>query len=87
MAGLLLAGVVRSLGFLTYVGYAIDSPLQVLILEGSNVHFAWRVQHGLCLYPDADHYPYVANLTSPVYFWVVGGLGRRWMPTWPACTR
>jgi hypothetical protein len=76
VAGLIVAGVVRSLGFLTYVGYTIGSPVQVLILEGSNVHFAWRAQQGLCVFPDADHYPYAVNLTGPVYFWVVGGLGR-----------
>jgi hypothetical protein len=75
-AGLLVAGALRSVSYLTYAAYTISSPRQVLVLEGSNVYFAWRAQQGLTLYPDANHYPYAANLTGPAYFWTVGQLGR-----------
>ena len=40
------------------------------------VHFAWRVQHGVPLYPDWKHYPHVANFYAPLNFVLVGSLGK-----------
>jgi hypothetical protein len=40
------------------------------------VHLAWRVEHGVRLYPDWRSYPHVANFYAPLNFLLVGGLGR-----------
>ena len=40
------------------------------------VHFAWRFQHGVELYPLWRPYPHVANFYAPLNFMIVGLLGR-----------
>ena len=76
VGGLVAAGAVRTVLFLVYVSYTLPSPFGAFVLEGTSSHFAWRVQHGLELYPAGDCYPYEVNFTAPVYSWLVGGIGR-----------
>lgn len=73
---LLLLGAARAGLFLAYAWWTIGSPLEAFHLESKMVHLAWRVQHGLVLYPDWRDGPYVANFFGPVYFVVVGAAGR-----------
>ena len=40
------------------------------------VHHAWRVLNGSALYPAWTSYPHVTNFFTPLYFWIVGSLGR-----------
>ena len=73
---LLLVGVLRCIVF---IGYAIDWSgflHETHPTEAKIVNLAWRVQAGLTLYPEWTRRPHVANFFSPVYFWLVGGLGR-----------
>lgn len=73
LAGLIL---IRAAVFLVYAYYTVLSPLQAYHLEGANVHFAWRFQHGLRLYPEASDGGLVdANLVGPCYFVVIGTIG------------
>ena len=62
--------------FAAYASTSVPSPWPTAHLEGASVHFAWRVQHGLDLYPNDADFPFVANLMGPCGFWLVGGLGR-----------
>jgi hypothetical protein len=62
-----------------FVGYATTwsaYPHETHPTEAKVVHLAWRVQFGVTLYPEWREYPHVANFFSPVYFWLVGGIGR-----------
>jgi hypothetical protein len=45
-------------------------------LEPKMVHLAWRVQHGVPLYPEWREHPHVANFFGPFYFLIVGMIGR-----------
>jgi hypothetical protein len=62
--------------FEEYVRLHIWSPYDTHHLEAAMVHLAWRVQHGVRLYPDWEHYPHVANFYSPLSFLAIGAVGR-----------
>ena len=75
--GLLAAiAVARAVAFLVYAGVRIALPAEVWHLEPKMVLLAWRVQHGHRFYPSWTDYPHVSNFFGPVYFAMVGGLGR-----------
>jgi hypothetical protein len=59
-----------------YVAVQSQSPFDAHYLESAMVHFAWRVQHGIRLYPDWESYPHVANFFSPLSFLIIGLIGR-----------
>jgi hypothetical protein len=71
----LTAGARASL-FLAYALLRLDSPVDVWPLESKMVHLAWRVQAGVRFYPGWEDYPHVSNFFGPVYFGVVGLIGR-----------
>lgn len=76
LLGLLLLAALAPLGaFLLYAFFQLPSPLETYHLEAKFVHFCWRVQHGLPLYPVWRSGPYVSNFFSPLYFLVVGSIG------------
>lgn len=66
----------RAVAFLVYVTIQIRTPAEAFYLEAHMVHLAWRVQQGITLYPPWRDGPYVTNVFGPVYFLVVGGIGR-----------
>lgn len=74
--GLLLATAATRM--LLYFCYALDItiPYEAFHLESKMILLAYRVQAGDTLYPDWQHYPHVANFFGPVYFVVVGLIGR-----------
>jgi hypothetical protein len=75
LVGVLLAmAVFRATLFVVYAALAVTSPDQPFYAEGANVHFAWRVEQGLPLYPDENVYPYTQNYMGPAYYAVVGSL-------------
>jgi hypothetical protein len=74
--GLLTVVAVRAAAYLLYVRWLFSFPLETHVLEATMVHHAWRVLSGSPLYPAWESYPHVANFFTPVYFWIVGGLGR-----------
>ena len=67
---------VRALAFGSYVVDRFPTPFEASFLEAKMVHLAWRVQHEVPLYPSWRTGPYVANFFGPVYFLIVGWLGR-----------
>lgn len=77
LIGLAGTALVRAALFLVYCGYTVSSPVQAYHLEGVNVHFAWRFQEGLRLYPDPHDGPAcIVNFVGPLYFMTVGTIGR-----------
>jgi hypothetical protein len=66
----------RAIYYLLYAGLTFSTPLEAYHLESQLVHLAWRVTAGLPLYPENWHFPHVTNIYAPLYFWIVGGLGR-----------
>ena len=75
--GILLAiGVTRAVLWLGIALVEIPAPDQPFGLEGVSVHFAWRAQHSLPLYPRQEGDSYTVNYMGPCYFWTVGGIGR-----------
>ncbi|MFO0956146.1 MAG: hypothetical protein U0800_01625 [Isosphaeraceae bacterium] len=74
----MIAASIRALLFFVYVGLMVPIGYEVHALEAKMVHLAWRVQHGVRLYPPWHDGPFVANFFGPVYFGLVGFLGR-WM--------
>jgi hypothetical protein len=73
---LLALGAVRAWLFLDYAYQRIPAAFEAFHLESKMVHLAWRVQAGVRLYPDWRSYPHVANFFAPLYYVVVGRLGR-----------
>jgi hypothetical protein len=73
---MLLAGLARAYCFLAYAFARIPARYEAFHLESKMVHLAWRAQACQRLYPDWTSYPYVANFFAPVYFLVVGAIGR-----------
>src|SRR5690242_5748800 len=69
-------GAARAVGYLAYALFTIPISYEIWYLEPKMVHLAWRVQAGVGLYPDWTAYPHVANFFGPVYFGLVGLLGR-----------
>ncbi len=76
VAGVIVLATVRAAGYLVYVVSIVAFPLEIQALEAVMVHHSWRVLTGLPLYPDWETYPHVTNFFTPMYFWLVGSLGR-----------
>ena len=76
LAVIFLLAVVRAVEYCGYVSVQSQSPFDAHYLESAMVHFAWRVQHGIRLYPDWESYPHVANFFSPLSFLIIGLVGR-----------
>ena len=76
LAVVFLLAVVRAVEYCGYVSVQSQSPFDAHYLESAMVHFAWRVQHGIRLYPDWESYPHVANFFSPLSFLIIGLVGR-----------
>lgn len=53
-----------------------SQPLEAYHLEGKMVHVAARTMAGALLYPDWRTADVEPNFYAPVYFWIVGRLGR-----------
>lgn len=66
----------RALLFVAYGILRVSWPLDVWDLESKMVLLAWRVQAGLWLYPEWHDYPHVSNFFGPIYFVLVGTIGR-----------
>ena len=74
---LLVCAALRALLFCVGAFFRLQTPLEAFNpLESKLVHLAWRAQHGVQLYPEWRDYPHVANFFGPVYFLVVGMIGR-----------
>jgi hypothetical protein len=73
---LLLLGLLRAGLFASYAILAIRSQVDCYHLEAKMVHLAWRAQAGVRLYPEWRDYPHVANFFAPLYFVLVGRIGR-----------
>jgi hypothetical protein len=73
---LFVLALVRAALYVAYVVDQISSPHDVHYLESAMVHLAWRVQHGVQLYPEWRHYPHVSNLFAPLSFVIIGSLGK-----------
>lgn len=76
VGALLAVGALRAVLFVVYAALAVGSPDPFYYLEGANVHFAWRVEQGLTLYPEEGVYPYTLNYMGPAYYAAVGHIGR-----------
>ncbi len=76
VAAVIALATARAVAYLFYVIWYVSFPLEVHALEAVMVHHAWRVQTGSPLYPAWDSYPHVTNFFAPMYFWIVGGVGR-----------
>jgi hypothetical protein len=76
LAATLLIAAARAGAFLLVAWLRIGSPFEVFHLESKMVHLAWRVQHGIDLYPAWRTGPHVVNVFSPLYFIAVGLIGR-----------
>jgi hypothetical protein len=76
LALVLALGVIRIIGYFLYASLMLTYPLEVYYLEAKMVLLAYRVDLGETLYPDWHDYPHVANFFGPVYFVVVGLIGR-----------
>jgi Predicted membrane protein (DUF2142) len=76
LVSLFLIGLVRATRYGIYVYFRVQCAFDAHYLESAMVHFAWRVQHGVRLYPDWEHYPHVANFYAPLSFLVGGLIGR-----------
>ena len=73
---LFVLALVRAALYVEFVVYQISTPYDAHYLESAMVHFGWRVQHGVQLYPEWKYYPHVANFYAPLNFVIVGLLGR-----------
>lgn len=61
--------------FLVYAAYQVAIPIEAYFLEAKSAHLAWRVQHGITLYPEWQAGPsHVTNFFGPLYFLLVGGI-------------
>ncbi len=77
LLGLLIGlALVRAAGYLAYAALLLPSPLETYHLEAKMVLLAYRAEVGLPAYPEWHDYPYVTNFYGPVYFGLVGRIGR-----------
>lgn len=76
VGALLGVALVRAVLFAVYAAAAVAAPYPFYYAEGANVHLAWRVEHGLPLYPDENAYPFTLNYMGPAYYAAVGLVGR-----------
>src|SRR5262249_38061488 len=72
----LALGAVRMVVYFLYALLMLPIPLEAHNLESKMVLLAYRVEHGLSLYPAWWGATYVTNFFGPVAFLLVGGLGR-----------
>lgn len=84
---LLTLGAVRLLRYFEFASVMLAYPLESYFLEAKMVLLAYRVELGASLYPAWQDYPYVANFFGPLYFGLVGLLGRWSGPISRACSR
>lgn len=75
LAVTLLILAARAWLFGVYAWNRFPLNIEIYHLESKMVHLAWRIQHGVRLYPDWQNYPHVANFFGPLYFALVGALG------------
>ncbi len=66
-----LRAVAWALGWVT-----LSTPIDVIHLESKMVYVAQRAELGRELYPNWQQFPYEGNFFGPIYFVVVGLLGR-----------
>ena len=77
LLGLLIAlGLARAGCYLVYAWAYLGSPLETYHLEAKMVLLADRAERGLTLYPSWWDYPHVTNFYGPLYFGLVGLIGR-----------
>lgn len=72
----LVLGASRMIFYLAYASFALAAPFETFHLEAKMVLLAERVREGLSLYPSWSDYPHVSNFFGPLYFTIVGLLGR-----------
>lgn len=73
---ILVLGAARVIFFLAYVVSRYWLPFEAFHLESKMVLLADRVRAGALLYPSWQEYPHVANFFGPLYFVLVGLMGR-----------
>src|SRR3954469_6549580 len=76
LAAAAAVGVVWAAAAGVFAALELPRRTAVFATEPQSVHLARRVQLGETLYPDWRTFPYIANVFTPAYFWVVGLLGR-----------
>ena len=70
------ASCIKAAAYLCYVAWHFRFPFETHWLEATMVHHAWRVMNGSAWYPAWTSYPHVTNFFTPLYFWIVGSVGR-----------
>lgn len=73
---IVVAAFLRAAAALLFVACNFPSRVAVYFVEPQMVHWARCAQQGESLYPDWKEFPYIADIYTPVYFWVVGIIGR-----------
>jgi hypothetical protein len=73
---IVVAALLRAAAALLFVACDFPSRVAVYFIEPQMVHWARCAQRGESLYPDWREFPYVADIYTPGYFWVVGTLSR-----------
>lgn len=77
---LMIVTVMALVRLVLFFWYAIQiipiTFFQAFHLESKMVHLAWRVQSGESLYPEWRRFPHVSNFFAPLYFVLVGRIGR-----------
>lgn len=76
LGSIVLVAAVRAAVYLGYAVYGLTPQFEAFHLEAKMVLLAYRVRAGLSLYPEWRSYPHVANFFGPLYFVLVGLLGR-----------
>jgi hypothetical protein len=71
-------GVLQGLLLLRYCFASISSPLETGYFEAKMIYLSQLARDGKELYPDWHLGPYESNFFGPLYFLVVGGVGRWW---------
>ena len=72
----LVLGAARMVFFFVYASCFLPTELEAFNLEAKMVLLADRVRAGDSLYPAWRDYPHVANFFAPIYFVLVGLVGR-----------
>ena len=76
LGSILVLGAVRMVCFLVYAWCFLPAEFESFNLEAKMVLLADRVRAGESLYPAWRNYPHVANFFGPIFFVLVGLLGR-----------
>ena len=72
----LVLGAARLVAFLVYAFCFLPAEFETFNIEAKMVLLADRVRAGDSLYPAWQNYPHVANFFGPIYFVLVGLVGR-----------